>query len=63
MIMQNKFELNKTSSELVSLCSQLDADISLQAMRAEILAIKSNALCKNKYLTSLNALKTFVEPN
>ncbi len=61
--MCNEFEKN-TPNSLLSTYNDWNTEISIQSMFSEFLLNKSNNVkLKNKYLTSIQALKSFVRAN
>lgn len=61
--MRSEFESNNHNSVL-STYNEWNTEISIQSMFSEFLLNKSNNVkLKNKYLTSIQALKSFIKAN
>ena len=61
--MCSEFE-NKNHNSVLSIYNEWNTEISIQAMFSEFLLNKSNNVkLKNKYLTSIQALKSFINAN
>lgn len=61
--MCSEFE-NKNHNSVLSTYNEWNTEISIQAMFSEFLLNKSNNVkLKNKYLTSIQALKSFIKAN